>query len=164
MTHKKKDCMERPRTKGAKFTGAQIAADEKIQELELDFDGKRDRWNGYATCDCVHAARMGSMRLIGLLTLCVSKCGGCTDTERGHGEAHRYDPAEYSRVMDRYEKVEKLKEDLQKEKVGCRAHAPSQPPRNAQTSQWPPRDASTVSITCMGARADFAFPYTWAAA
>ena len=79
MTHKKKDCMERPRTKGAKFTGDQIAADEKIQELELDFDGKRDRWNGYATRDCVHAARMGSMWRIGLETLCFSKREGGTE-------------------------------------------------------------------------------------
>lgn len=48
MTHKKKDCMERPRKVQAKFTGAAIAPDEHIQpNLELDFDSKRDRWNGY---------------------------------------------------------------------------------------------------------------------
>ena len=48
MTHKKKDCMERPRKVGAKFSGAQIAPDEFVQpDLKLDFDGKRDRWNGY---------------------------------------------------------------------------------------------------------------------
>ena len=48
MTHKKKDCMERPRKVLAKFTGAEIAPDEFIQpEFKLDFDGKRDRWNGY---------------------------------------------------------------------------------------------------------------------
>lgn len=48
MTHKKKDCLERPRKVGAKFTGEDIAADEMIlPELEHDFDGKRDRWNGY---------------------------------------------------------------------------------------------------------------------
>merc|ERR1711953_1443254 len=48
MTHKKKDCMERPRKKGAKWTGEDIAPDEALQpDLELGFEGKRDRWNGY---------------------------------------------------------------------------------------------------------------------
>ncbi|XP_028151594.2 pre-mRNA-splicing factor Slu7 [Diabrotica virgifera virgifera] len=48
MTHKKKDCMERPRKVGAKFSGANIAPDEFAQKnLALSFDGKRDRWSGY---------------------------------------------------------------------------------------------------------------------
>jgi len=48
MTHKKKDCMERPRKVGARFTGDDIAYDEAPQPtLSLDYDGKRDRWNGY---------------------------------------------------------------------------------------------------------------------
>lgn len=76
MTHKKKDCLEvkwlrqfckyffivlveyvfwlsllsqqRPRKVGARFTGTSIAPDEHFQvELDLDYDGKRDRWNGY---------------------------------------------------------------------------------------------------------------------
>jgi len=48
MGHKKKDCLERPRKKGAKFTNANIAPDEMQQpDLKLDFEGKRDRWNGY---------------------------------------------------------------------------------------------------------------------
>ncbi|XP_056648361.1 pre-mRNA-splicing factor Slu7 [Diorhabda sublineata] len=48
MTHKKKDCMDRPRKVGAKYSGANIAPDEFIQKnLELSFDGKRDRWSGY---------------------------------------------------------------------------------------------------------------------
>eukprot|EP00976_Prorocentrum_cordatum_P111184 1195325-Prorocentrum_minimum.AAC.4 len=73
MTHKQKDCLERPRNKGAKWTGVDIAADDKIQTLDLDFEGKRDRWNGY-------------------------------------------DSAEYAKVMDRYEKVEDIKVELQKER------------------------------------------------
>ncbi|PON98677.1 Pre-mRNA splicing Prp18-interacting factor [Trema orientale] len=47
MTHDVKSCMERPRKIGAKWTNMHIAPDEKIETLELDYDGKRDRWNGY---------------------------------------------------------------------------------------------------------------------
>jgi len=50
MTHKKRDCLERPRRVGAKFTGTNFAPDEYLNEqpsLTLSFDGKRDRWNGY---------------------------------------------------------------------------------------------------------------------
>ncbi|KAF7278273.1 hypothetical protein GWI33_008629 [Rhynchophorus ferrugineus] len=48
VTHKKKDCMDRPRKVGAKFSGTNILPDEFIQKnLSLSFDGKRDRWSGY---------------------------------------------------------------------------------------------------------------------
>uniref|UniRef100_A0A6B2EK89 Pre-mRNA-splicing factor SLU7 n=1 Tax=Phlebotomus kandelakii TaxID=1109342 RepID=A0A6B2EK89_9DIPT len=48
LTHVKKDCMERPRKVGAKFSGAKIAHDEFIQpNIVSDYDGKRDRWSGY---------------------------------------------------------------------------------------------------------------------
>ncbi|XP_058208268.1 pre-mRNA-splicing factor SLU7 [Rhododendron vialii] len=47
MTHDLKSCMERPRRVGAKWTDKNIAPDEKIETFELDYDGKRDRWNGY---------------------------------------------------------------------------------------------------------------------
>ncbi|KAF3917254.1 hypothetical protein AA313_de0201882 [Arthrobotrys entomopaga] len=47
LTHQKKDCLQRIRKKGAKFTGQDIAQDDVVQNLELGWDGKRDRWNGY---------------------------------------------------------------------------------------------------------------------
>ncbi|KAJ3410420.1 mRNA splicing protein [Chytridiales sp. JEL 0842] len=47
MTHKTRDCMERPRRLGAKFTNSDIRPDEVVQNVELGFDAKRDRWNGY---------------------------------------------------------------------------------------------------------------------
>lgn len=48
LTHKRKDCLERPRKVGAKFTNDDIAPDEKnLPSLNLDYDGKRDRWNGF---------------------------------------------------------------------------------------------------------------------
>merc|ERR1711953_1011271 len=48
VTHKKRDCLERPRKVGAKYSGTNFAPDERIlPKLALGFDGKRDRWNGY---------------------------------------------------------------------------------------------------------------------
>ncbi|KAL1230484.1 Pre-mRNA-splicing factor SLU7 [Trichinella pseudospiralis] len=48
MTHKRKDCLERPRKIGAKYTNDSIAADEFSQpNIKLDYDAKRDRWNGF---------------------------------------------------------------------------------------------------------------------
>ena len=56
MTHKKQDCLERPRKVGARYTGKDIAADEVIHDDRAglnglegmgDFDAKRDRWDGY---------------------------------------------------------------------------------------------------------------------
>lgn len=40
--------LQRPRKIGAKYTGSDFAPDEHIQpELAFDYEGKRDRWNGY---------------------------------------------------------------------------------------------------------------------
>ena len=47
LTHQKKDCLERPRKKGAKYTNKDIQADDITQEGAIGFDAKRDRWNGY---------------------------------------------------------------------------------------------------------------------
>lgn len=47
MTHTKKDCFDRPRKKGAKFTNKDIMPDEMVDSVELGFEAKRDRWNGY---------------------------------------------------------------------------------------------------------------------
>lgn len=46
-THQAKDCMERPRKRGAWKTNANLASDEIVQErLKLSYDESRDRWNG----------------------------------------------------------------------------------------------------------------------
>jgi pre-mRNA-processing factor SLU7 len=47
MTHKTKECLSRPRARGAKWTGQDIQADEAVQDVNLGWDAKRDRWNGY---------------------------------------------------------------------------------------------------------------------
>ena len=46
-THKTRECCERPRKIGAKFTGKDFRPDEYIYEVPLDYEGKRDRWAGY---------------------------------------------------------------------------------------------------------------------
>mmetsp|Transcript_7398 Transcript_7398/g.12482 ORF Transcript_7398/g.12482 Transcript_7398/m.12482 type:complete len:578 (-) Transcript_7398:72-1805(-) len=47
MTHTAKDCVERPRKKGAKYTGKDIKADELIVEMAYDYAGKRDHYAQY---------------------------------------------------------------------------------------------------------------------
>ncbi|KAI9096231.1 Pre-mRNA splicing Prp18-interacting factor-domain-containing protein [Phlyctochytrium arcticum] len=47
MSHKTKECVDRPRRMGAKWTGKNIQADEVVQKVELGFEAKRDRWNGW---------------------------------------------------------------------------------------------------------------------
>ena len=47
MTHNAKTCIERPRKIGAKYTGKDLGRDEVIEQVKLDYEGKRDRWNGY---------------------------------------------------------------------------------------------------------------------
>ena len=43
---------QRPRKVTAKFSGTNFAPDEHLQpELDHDFEGKRDRWNGYDLSD-----------------------------------------------------------------------------------------------------------------
>ncbi|XP_014665838.1 PREDICTED: pre-mRNA-splicing factor SLU7-like [Priapulus caudatus] len=75
MTHKRKDCLERPRKVGARFTGDDIAPDEHIQpNLGFDYDGKRDRWNGY-------------------------------------------NPEEFKRVVDEFNKIEEAKRQLKSQKL-----------------------------------------------
>ncbi|KAJ2372002.1 mRNA splicing protein, partial [Coemansia sp. RSA 2607] len=37
----------RPRKRGARWTGEEIRADEKVVDVRLAYEAKRDRWNGY---------------------------------------------------------------------------------------------------------------------
>lgn len=47
MTHKVKDCLSRKRKAGARYTGRDIQADEVLGDVNMGWDAKRDRWNGY---------------------------------------------------------------------------------------------------------------------
>jgi len=51
MTHQVKECMERPRKVKAEHDGKNLMPDEHIESLELDYEGKRDRWNGFQPDD-----------------------------------------------------------------------------------------------------------------
>ncbi|KAI3887706.1 hypothetical protein MKX03_020944 [Papaver bracteatum] len=65
-THDAKACMERPREKKAKHTNKFIAPDEKIYQTtssgEIDYDSKRDRWNGYDFARYAHDTKMYEAR------------------------------------------------------------------------------------------------------
>lgn len=47
MTHTAKECIERPRKVGAKYSGTNFKGDEKSKEVGRGYDEKRDRWSGY---------------------------------------------------------------------------------------------------------------------
>ncbi|EGS22705.1 putative pre-mRNA splicing protein [Thermochaetoides thermophila DSM 1495] len=48
MGHKKKDCLERPRKIGAKYTGKDIQADRIVrEEVKQGYEAKRDIWAAY---------------------------------------------------------------------------------------------------------------------
>ena len=48
MGHTRKFCFERPRKIPAKVSGVVIAPDDPVlPDLKFDYDGKRDRWNGF---------------------------------------------------------------------------------------------------------------------
>ena len=82
MTHKVRDCLERPRKRGAKWSGIDIQADELVTTLDLSWDGKRDLANGYDFSDHGqrlqerHDARLQAQALAGI-------AGGQTDTTQG---------------------------------------------------------------------------------
>ncbi|KAI8849743.1 Pre-mRNA splicing Prp18-interacting factor-domain-containing protein [Chytridium lagenaria] len=59
MTHKTKDCLDRPRQKGAKHTNRNIAPDEILMDVKLGFEAKRDRWNGYDPNDYLKIVEEG---------------------------------------------------------------------------------------------------------
>lgn len=47
MTHTKKFCVERPRKHNAKFLNKTFGDDEDLQDLDLTFEARIDRWNGF---------------------------------------------------------------------------------------------------------------------
>ncbi|KAI3956303.1 hypothetical protein MKX01_004927 [Papaver californicum] len=64
--HTAKACMERPREKKGKHINMFISPDEKIYQItsssELDYDAKRDRWNGYDLARYAHNTKIYEAR------------------------------------------------------------------------------------------------------
>lgn len=91
MTHKAKDCLQRKRKHGAKWTGKDIQADEHIQQVKLGYDAKRDRWNGYdpseyqAVVDEYHTLEEMKRQTRG------EGEGGGEQDEEGNDEGDKYD-------------------------------------------------------------------------
>ncbi|KAH8661864.1 Pre-mRNA splicing Prp18-interacting factor-domain-containing protein [Xylariales sp. PMI_506] len=82
MTHKTKECLSRPRAKGARWTGKDIQADEVVQDVQLGWDAKRDRWNGYDPKEYRHVVdRYNQME-----ELRSQLQGGQEDAEDGDGD------------------------------------------------------------------------------
>ena len=46
-THTKRDCVERPRKVGAKYSSKNLKADEKVKKRRQGFNAKRDNWEYY---------------------------------------------------------------------------------------------------------------------
>ncbi|KAI1176387.1 putative mRNA splicing protein [Nemania sp. FL0916] len=89
MTHKTKECLSRPRAKGARWTGKDIQADEVVQDVQLGWDAKRDRWNGYDPKEYRHVVnrytKMEELR---------SKLDGGTGEKKEGGEEGESDHGE----------------------------------------------------------------------
>jgi hypothetical protein len=117
MTHKKKDCLERPRKKGAKFTGKDIQADEVLAQAPAGYDAKRDRWNGYDPANHkqiydeyeeIEEARakareeeIDSRMATDLATVKkVAKAGGGTNAEFGSSDEEDEDEDKYADAAD----------------------------------------------------------------
>jgi pre-mRNA-processing factor SLU7 len=95
MTHKTKECLSRPRAKGAKWTGKDIAPDEVIQDVQLGWDAKRDRWNGYDPKEYRHVmnrySQMEELR---------NQIDGNGKTDKEEGEEDRDDGEKYAEESD----------------------------------------------------------------
>ncbi|KAH6607337.1 pre-mrna-splicing factor slu7 [Trichoderma cornu-damae] len=92
MTHKAKDCLSRPRAKGARWTGKDIQADEVIQDVKLGWDAKRDRWNGYDAREYRTVVddytQMEELRRRAKITADGDGDGGGDDDERDDGDKY----------------------------------------------------------------------------
>ena len=98
MTHKKRDCLERPRKIGAKYTNANFAPDEFVQpNLSLTFDGKRDRsvfWFSENFFQCLILAYFfyESLYILMLLKLFEWYCdnsNSCEKCDAGEGNSQK---------------------------------------------------------------------------
>ena len=60
-SHKRKDCLERPRKVIAKYSGDKLASDDIVPDNSVErtsFESKRDRWRGFTAEDTVDSSGM----------------------------------------------------------------------------------------------------------
>lgn len=95
MTHKTKECLNRPRKQGAKWTGRDIHADEVVQDVRLGWDAKRDRWNGYDASEYQNVVE--EYNALEEMKKGLSKNGDAADGESGQNAA---DGAKYEEETD----------------------------------------------------------------
>lgn len=56
-THTEKNCLELPRKVGAKWSGKHLRGDDVKKTLNLSWEAKRDRWNGYNPDEYRHVVK-----------------------------------------------------------------------------------------------------------
>ena len=56
-THNAKNCFELPRKVGAKWSGKHLRAGDVVRRVNLGWEAKRDRWNGYNPDDYRHVVK-----------------------------------------------------------------------------------------------------------
>jgi pre-mRNA-processing factor SLU7 len=102
MTHKTKECLSRPRKHGAKWTGRDIQADEVVEDVNLGWDAKRDRWNGYDARE--YSAVVREYEELEALKKATAGTAGQKQIETGEDEEHTNDPeiesAKYAEETD----------------------------------------------------------------
>jgi pre-mRNA-processing factor SLU7 len=89
MSHKEKDCLQRKRKKGAKWTGRDIAADEEVQDVRLGWDAKRDRWNGFEAGE--YGEVVEEYRALEEMKKQANGEATTADEEGGEGEGAKYE-------------------------------------------------------------------------
>jgi len=98
MTHKTKECLNRPRKQGAKWTGRDIQADEVVQDVRLGWDAKRDRWNGYDASEYKNV--VDEYTMLEEMKKGLAAGGGGEDDGDGEKDGSAMDGAKYEEETD----------------------------------------------------------------
>jgi pre-mRNA-processing factor SLU7 len=100
MSHKEKDCLQRKRKKGARWTGKDIQADEVVGKVELGWDAKRDRWNGFDASEYKEVVE--DYEAVEAIRRQVAKKGNADEEEgeEGEGEGGGEDGDKYEAETD----------------------------------------------------------------
>jgi len=106
MTHKARDCLERPRARKAKLTGKHIAADEAVVLPIGGAGGASGSSSSFAAVAAALTPSSTSAHLVGVSSR--------RTFDGKHDRWEGYDPTEHDRVVELFEKVEKAKEEAKR--------------------------------------------------